>query len=88
VLFCDSERGRQERDGNGDRAPPARRRPRRCRRGQPEPGHGQVAAYLATLDHPETAGTHRVYAGTLRGLYCIWSTARAPAFFQVDWLVT
>lgn len=27
-----------------------------------------VAAYLATLDHPETAGTYRVYAGTLRAL--------------------
>jgi integrase len=27
-----------------------------------------VTAYLATLDHPETSGTHRVYAGTLRAL--------------------
>jgi site-specific recombinase XerD len=27
-----------------------------------------VSAYLATLDHPEHAGTHRVYAGTLRAL--------------------
>jgi integrase/recombinase XerC/integrase/recombinase XerD len=25
-----------------------------------------IAAYLATLDHPETAGTRRVYASTLR----------------------
>jgi site-specific recombinase XerD len=27
-----------------------------------------IAAYLATLDHPETAGTRRVYASTLRQL--------------------
>jgi integrase len=27
-----------------------------------------VVAYLATLDHPESAGTKRVYAGTLRAL--------------------
>jgi site-specific recombinase XerD len=27
-----------------------------------------VAAYLATLDHPESAGTRRVYAATLRAL--------------------
>jgi integrase len=27
-----------------------------------------VAAYLVTLDHPESAGTRRVYAGTLRAL--------------------
>jgi hypothetical protein len=25
-----------------------------------------IAAYLATLDHPETAGTHRVYASPAR----------------------
>lgn len=27
-----------------------------------------IVAYLATLDHPESAGTKRVYAGTLRAL--------------------
>jgi integrase len=27
-----------------------------------------ITAYLATLDHPETAGTHRVYTGTMRAL--------------------
>jgi integrase/recombinase XerC/integrase/recombinase XerD len=27
-----------------------------------------ITAYLATIDHPETTGTHRVYAGTLRAL--------------------
>jgi integrase len=27
-----------------------------------------ITGYLATLDHPETAGTRRVYAGTLRAL--------------------
>jgi hypothetical protein len=27
-----------------------------------------IAGYLATLDHPETAGTRRVYAGTLGAL--------------------
>jgi integrase/recombinase XerC/integrase/recombinase XerD len=29
---------------------------------------GAITAFLATLDHPETAGTHRVYSGTLRAL--------------------
>jgi integrase/recombinase XerC/integrase/recombinase XerD len=27
-----------------------------------------ITGYLATLDHPETSGTRRVYAGTLRAL--------------------
>src|SRR6202050_1246616 len=30
-------------------------------------GHA-ATAYLATLDHPESAGTRRVYASTLRAL--------------------
>jgi hypothetical protein len=29
---------------------------------------GAVAGYLATLDHPETTATRRVYAGTLAAL--------------------
>ncbi len=38
-------------------------------RGAAAPTVGEaVAAYLATLDHPETAGTRRVYASTLRQL--------------------
>jgi hypothetical protein len=27
-----------------------------------------IDGFLATLDHPESAGTRRVYAGTLRAL--------------------
>jgi len=33
-----------------------------------------VAAYLGTLDHPESAGTKRVYAGTLRALRTAFGT--------------
>jgi integrase len=37
--------------------------------GSAGPSLGEAAAgYLATLDHPETAGTRRVYAGTLAAL--------------------
>src|ERR1700683_799982 len=36
-------------------------------RGTVTPGHA-ATAYLATLDHPESAGTRRVYASTLRAL--------------------
>ncbi len=41
----------------------------RLRAGQAEPTLAEaIAAYLATLDHPENAGTRRVYAGTLASL--------------------
>jgi hypothetical protein len=36
-----------------------------------------VAGYLATLDHPETAATRRVYAGTLAAL-CATLDAQRP----------
>ena len=36
-------------------------------RGSVTLGHA-ATAYLATLDHPESAGTRRVYASTLRAL--------------------
>jgi integrase len=38
-----------------------------------------ITAYLATLDHPETTGTHRVYAGTLRALRASLGTDRPVA---------
>jgi integrase/recombinase XerC/integrase/recombinase XerD len=42
---------------------------RRIRRRAETPTLGEaIAAYLATLDYPETAGTRRVYASTLRQL--------------------
>ncbi len=40
-----------------------------------------VAAFLSTLDHPETAGTRRVYASTLRQLRERLGSAVLPADF-------
>jgi len=41
-----------------------------------------IAAYLATLDHPETAGTRRVYASTLRQLAAHLGADRALASLE------
>jgi integrase len=57
MLFCDSAVGM----GMGT--------VRRLRQRAEVPTLGEaIAAYLVTLDHPETAGTRRVYASTLRQL--------------------
>jgi integrase len=57
MLFCDSAEGM----GMGT--------VRRIRRRAEGPTLSEaIAAYLATLDHPETAGTRRVYGSTLRQL--------------------
>lgn len=38
-----------------------------------------VAGYLATLDHPETAATRRVYAATLAALWATLGAERPVA---------
>ena len=53
-----------------------------------------VEAFLVTLDHPESRGTRRVYASTLRALRAefgdatdtgTWSRASVAAWFTRQW---